>query len=99
MCGACHIAQGDAGEADDRGALGYLLGLQGGYRVWIPRIGVRECRDVTFYEGTAPVLPDDGSVMGVQQERVQGANPAGPMYGPPLRPLPPPLHQISLPIP
>ena len=28
----------------------------GSYRVWIPHIGVRESRDVAFYEGSAPVL-------------------------------------------
>ena len=40
--------------------MGYLTGYkyEGGYRVWIPRIGVKEVRDVTFYEGTMPVLPD-----------------------------------------
>jgi len=32
----------------------------------IPQIGVRESRDVTLYEGTASVLPDDGSAAAVQ---------------------------------
>ena len=51
------------GKLEDRGVMGYLLGYkyEGGYRVWIPRIGVREVRDVVFYEGTAPTLPDLGS--------------------------------------
>ena len=63
--------------------MGYLLGYEyeGGYRVWIPRIGVRECRDVTIYEGTASVQPDDGSTMEVG--RVQALNPLRPSPGPP----------------
>src|SRR5258706_5719515 len=51
------------GKLENRGEMGYLLGYkyEGGYRVWMPRIGVREVRDVVFYEGTAPALPDHGS--------------------------------------
>jgi len=41
--------------------MGYLLGYtyDGAYRIWIPRIGMRESRDVVFYEGMASALPDD----------------------------------------
>jgi hypothetical protein len=48
--------------------MGYLLGYkyEAGYRVWMPRIGVREVRDVVFYEGTAPTLPDHGSTIVVE---------------------------------
>ena len=54
------------GKLEDRGAMGYLMGYkyEGGYRVWIPRIGVKEVRDVTFYEGTVPVLRNHGSKIG-----------------------------------
>ena len=56
------------GKLDDHGVTGYLLGYkyEGGYRIWIPRIGVRECRDITVYEGKAPVQPEDGSVVEVR---------------------------------
>ena len=52
------------GKLEDRGAMGYLMGYkyEGAYCVWIPRIGVKEVRDATFFEGTAPVLPDHGSI-------------------------------------
>jgi hypothetical protein len=45
------------GKLEDRGAMGYLMGYkyEGSYRMWIPRIGVKEVRDITFYDGTAPV--------------------------------------------
>jgi len=48
-------------KLDDRAVMGYLLGYkyEGGYRVWIPNQGVKEARDVTFYEDAAPVLPED----------------------------------------
>ena len=48
-------------KLDNRAVMGYLLGYkyEGGYRVWIPNQGVKEVRDVTFYEDTAPVEPDD----------------------------------------
>ena len=47
--------------------------LGSGVQVWgrlsvcIPRIRVRGSRDVTLYEGTAPVLPGDGSVADVNK--------------------------------
>ena len=70
------------GKLDDRAAMGYLLGYKydGAYRVWIPKKGVRESRDITFYENGAPVLPDDGEV--VEQHRVSFL-PNGPPLGPP----------------
>ena len=49
--------------------MGYLMGTN--YRVWVPRIGVKEVRDVTFFEGTAPVLPDHGSIAEVQRGWIQ----------------------------
>ena len=68
------------GKLDQRAAMGYLLGYkyEGAYRVWIPKVGVRECRDVVFYEGEAPVMPDDNVVT------VQVPNVAPPP--PPIRP-------------
>ena len=53
--------------------MGYPMGdkYEGAYRVWIPRIGVKEVRDVTFFEGTAPVLPDHGSIAEVQRGWIQ----------------------------
>ena len=58
---------------EDREAKGYLTGYkyEGGYRVWALRIGVKEVRDVTFYEGTVLVLPGNGSTAEVQRDRVQ----------------------------
>jgi len=61
------------GKLEDCGAMGYLMEYKydSGYHVWITCIGMREVRDITFYEETAPVLPGDGSVTEVQQEQVQ----------------------------
>jgi hypothetical protein len=73
-------------KLDDRGAMDYPK-YEGGYRVWIPRIGVRETRDVTFYEESAPVLPDHGSVVEVQRERGQITDPI-PATQPRRRPTP-----------
>ena len=44
------------GKLDNWAAMGYLLGYRhgSGYRVWIPRVGIRESSDVVFNEGTAP---------------------------------------------
>ena len=42
--------------------MGYLLAkifFEGGSLVWIPKIGIRESGDVTFYAGQAFALPDD----------------------------------------
>jgi hypothetical protein len=52
------------GKLENHGAMGYLMGYKykGAYHVWIPCIGVKEVRDVTFLEGAAPVLPDHGSI-------------------------------------
>ena len=72
------------GKLEDCRAMGYLMGYKydGGYRVWIPRIGVREVRDITFYEGTVPVLPDHGSTTKVQCAKVQVVPPLGMTPGP-----------------
>ena len=58
------------GKLEDRGAMGYLMGYkyEGVYRVWILRIGVKEVRDVAFFEGTAPVLP---TMAEVQRDWIQ----------------------------
>ena len=70
---------------DDHGAMGYLMGYQyeGVYHVWIACSGVKEVRDITFFEGTAPALPDHGSIEEVQPIRVQVTDlpktPPGPM--------------------
>ena len=59
------------GKLEDHGATSYLMGYKydSGYRVWNPRIGVREVRDVTFYKGTVPVLPNHGSTTEVHRKR------------------------------
>jgi len=41
--------------------IGEWLQVWGWLSVWIPEIGARESRGVTPYEGTASMLPDDGS--------------------------------------
>jgi hypothetical protein len=77
------------GKLEDRAVMGYLLGYKydGGYRVWIPKMGVRESRDITFYEGMAPMVPDHGSAVEVRREEVQGAG--APRLTPPnLLPVP-----------
>ena len=57
---------------------------EGGYRVWILRVGIREVRDVTIYEGSVPVLPDHdhGSTTEVQRDRVQVVHPPNTTPGP-----------------
>ena len=43
--------------------MGYLLAkffFEGSSSVWIPKIGIRESGDVTFYAGRAFALPDNG---------------------------------------
>jgi len=54
------------GKLDDQAMMGYLLGYKykGGYRVWIPKLGVQETRDVVFYEGEAPMMPVDSGTIG-----------------------------------
>ena len=58
-----------------------LLGCKydGVYRIWVPRIGVRKNRDVVFYEGMAPALPDDKRGDGAS--RVQVAPQPQPAFG------------------
>jgi len=53
------------GKLDDQAVMGYLLGYkyEGSYRVWIPKLGVQETRDVVFYEGEAPMMPVDGGTI------------------------------------
>ena len=79
------------GKLEDHRAMGYLMGYtyDGGYCVWIPCIGVREVRDVTFYEGTVPVLPDHGSTTEVQHTKVQVVPPPETTPGP-MTPTPMP---------
>jgi hypothetical protein len=37
--------------------MGYLgFKYEGAYKVWIPKIGIREIKDITFYEDGLPVL-------------------------------------------
>ena len=75
------------GKLADRAMMGYLLGYkyEGAYRIWVPKMGVQESRNVVFYEGSAPIQPVDGEAVDVTREKVQGA--ATP------RPLPPvPIH-------
>jgi len=58
-------AESDTGKLDDCAAVRYLLGYkyEGGYQVWIPKLGVQETRDVVFYEGEAPMmLVDSGTI-------------------------------------
>jgi len=66
------------GKLDDRVVMGHLLGYDGGYRLWIPKMRVREIRDVVFYEGEAPMTPVDG----------RGPSWTQPTLAPPPRPLP-----------
>jgi hypothetical protein len=57
------------GKLDDCAAMGYLLGYKydGAYHVWIPKLGIRESRNITFYDNTTPTLPEHGSITEVQQ--------------------------------
>ena len=52
--------------------MGYLLGYmyEQGYRVWIPKLGVREARDVTFYEDTAPIAPGTDAIDHIESRDV-----------------------------
>ena len=78
------------GKLEDRRAMGYLMGYkyEGGYRVWIPHIGMKEVRDVTFYEGTAPMCPTMGRPTRCQRSGVQVVKPPKTTPGPV-----PPHHQ------
>jgi len=62
MHGEGRPAESDTGKLDDHAAVRYLLGYkyEGGYQVWIPKLGVQETRDVVFYKGEAPMTPVDG---------------------------------------
>jgi hypothetical protein len=62
------------GKLEDRGAM-VEHAYEGGYRVWIPRIGVRGSRDIIFFEGSAPLLLDHGSVTEIQCGGVQVVQP------------------------
>ena len=57
---------------DNRAVMGYLLGYkyEKGYRVWIPKVGVREAWDVTFYEDTAPIAPEDDAIDHIESRDV-----------------------------
>ena len=78
------------GKLDDCGEMGYLLGYkyEGGYRVWMPRISVREVRDVVFYEGTVPTLPNHGSTIVVELMAPTPAVPAAMLMPPASTPTP-----------
>ena len=45
--------------------MGYLVGykFEGGYRVWIPKMSLKEARDVVFYEDSVPVQPEGGATV------------------------------------
>ena len=90
----------ELGKMDDRGAMSYLMGYQDecAFRVWIPRSGVKEVRDVTFFEGTAPALPDHGSIKEVQPIRVQVVDPPKSPPGPTIaapEPVPQAIGDVS----
>ena len=53
------------GKLDEQAATGYMLGYKyiSVYWVWIPNMGVKETRDVTFYKGEALILPDNGTIV------------------------------------
>jgi len=61
------------GKLDDWAAMGYLLRYKydGAYRVWVPKLGIRESRDVTFYENenATPTPPEHGSITEVQRSQ------------------------------
>jgi len=65
MRGEGHPAKSDAGKLDGRAVVRYLLGYkyEGGYRVWIPKLGVQETRDVVFYKGEVPMTPVDSGTI------------------------------------
>jgi len=65
MRGEGRPAESDTGKLDDRAVVRYLLGYkyEGGYQVWIPKLGVQETRDVVFYEGEAPMTPVDSGTI------------------------------------
>jgi len=69
--------------------MGYMLGYKydGVYRVWIPKMGVRETRDVVFYEGEAPMTPVDGATVEDRREVQVRLNQLCRLHPPP-RPLP-----------
>ena len=90
----------ELGKMDNHGAMSYLMGYQDecAFRIWIPHSGVKEVRDVTFFKGTAPALPDHGLIKEVQPIRVQVADPLksppGPMIAAP-EPVPQAIGDIS----
>ena len=47
---------------------------EGGYHVWIPQIGVRKSRDITF-KRAPPMMPDGRPTEAIQHGRVQNAIP------------------------
>ena len=66
----------ELGKMEDRGAMRYLRGYkyEVNYRIWIPRIGVKEVEDITFFEVRAPALPDRGSIAEVHYGPSCGTN-------------------------
>jgi len=66
-------AESDTGRLDDHAAVRYLLGYkyEGGYQVWIPKLGVQETRDDVFYKGKAPMMLVDGRTIKSRRGGVQ----------------------------
>ena len=71
-------------KLDNRAVMGYLLGYkyEGAYRVWIPNQGVKEARDVTFYENAAPILPEHDASDHVESSDISSLAPSGPIQQP-----------------
>ena len=57
----------ELGKLEDHRAMGHLKGYKYkvDYCVWIPCIGEKEVRDITFFEGTEPMLPNHGPMVEV----------------------------------
>ena len=63
-------------KLDDRAAMGYLLGFkyEGAYKVSIPKIGIWETRDITFYEDGLPAPTMHDKVRAASMGEVQGSD-------------------------
>ena len=66
----------ELGKLEDRRAMRYLKGYKYkvNYHIWIPRIGVKEVKFITFFEVTVPALPNHGSITKVQHGPSCGTN-------------------------
>ena len=60
-----------------RAVMRYLIGYnyEGACRLWIPKMGIKEARDVVLYDKHSPVLPEDGVTIEASQ-----AQPASPLF-------------------